>query len=69
MAAPQRAETRSGSGAQPVQNGGLPQRPIKPFISTTYQEAWEKEGRVGDKRKAEMFYTLDQLLYKQEEAV
>lgn len=39
-----------------------------PSMLATYQEAWEKERRVGDKRKAAAFYELDQLLFKQEAA-
>jgi len=34
----------------------------------TYRAAWEKERRVGDKRKAAMFIDLDRQLFDKESA-
>jgi hypothetical protein len=39
-----------------------------PSMLTTYREAWEREKRVGDKRRAAMFITLDKLLWAESEA-
>jgi len=40
----------------------------RPEMMDTYRAAWEKERRVGDKRKAAMFIDLDRQLFEKESA-
>jgi hypothetical protein len=38
----------------------------KPDMIGVYQEAWSKENKLHDKRKAAMFFDLDKILFCQE---
>jgi hypothetical protein len=37
-----------------------------PSMLTTYREAWEREGKREDRRRAAEFITLDKLLFERE---